>query len=54
MSELFYHNDNGDRLSNRCNKRKCGLCILTCVLSIGIYFLVLYLVNHWGKLEHIS
>lgn len=54
MNEFFYHDDNGDRLSGRCNKHKCGLFILTCGISIGVCFLVVYLVNQWGKLEHIS
>ena len=54
MSEFFYHDDDGDRLSGRCDKRKCGLCMFTCGLSIGVCFLVVYLINKWGNLEHIS
>ena len=54
MNDFLNHDDNDNRLSGRCDKRKCGLFLVTCGLSVGICFFVVYLVNQWGKLEHIS
>lgn len=40
--------------TTHCTKHKCLLCILTTMMTIGMFFLMLYLINNWYRLEETS
>ena len=51
----FFHEMRGNTQSRTaCDKRKCQLCLITCGICVGGFFLVRYLISQWDSLVNIS